>query len=267
MNRVRLALWLLCLWLPAGAHAWGDEGHEIVALIADHYLEPQVRSKVTALLNTDASGLTADRSIASEATWADRYRAQHRDTEDWHYVDREIDGTLPPVHGEIVGKIAQFRARLADPAATAGERLVALQFLLHLVGDLHQPLHAADDHDRGGNARQVAAAGERHDNLHHYWDSVFVARLGENPRTVADDLIADITPDERSEWIRGTPQDWAMESFRMAITEVYGPLPPEGPNGLRLLDERYVRAATLIVRRELQIAGVRLALVLNEALH
>ncbi|MFI4891739.1 MAG: S1/P1 nuclease [Steroidobacterales bacterium] len=266
MKRVRLALWLLCLWLPAGAHAWGDEGHEIVALIAAHYLEPQVRARITALLDTDASGLTADRGIAAESTWADLYRTHAPDTATWHYVDRETDGTMLPAHGEILARVAQFRAELADPATSAGERLLALQFLLHLVGDLHQPLHAADDHDRGGNTRQVVAAGERQGNLHHYWDIVFVARLGEDPRVVADALIAGITPRELEQAMRGTPQDWAAESFLVAKTEVYGRLPASAANGVRELDERYVREAMQTVRRQLQFAGVRLARVLNEAL-
>ena len=268
MKRVRPSRWLLCLclWLPGGAQAWSDAGHEIIALIADHYLQPQVRTRVIALLNTDLSGLTADRGIASEATWADRYRVQHRDTGTWHYIDREMDGTELPAHGEIVAKIAQFRTELADPATSAGERLLALQFLLHLVGDLHQPLHAADDHDRGGNTTQVIAAGEQQGNLHHYWDSVFVTRLGGSPRAVADALIADITPRERDEWKHGSPRDWAMESFAIAKADVYGRLPGARPDGVCLLDERYVRNAVQTVRRQLQIAGVRLALVLNAAL-
>ena len=74
MNRLHLAAAIGCLWLPCAAQAWGDEGHEITALIADHYLEPGVRARVKLLLATDASGLVGDRGIAAESTWADRYR-------------------------------------------------------------------------------------------------------------------------------------------------------------------------------------------------
>lgn len=263
--RLRLGLALLCLCLPAGAQAWGDEGHEIVALIADHYLLPGVRARVDLLLATDASGLTSNRGIAAESTWADRYREHHRDTQDWHYTDIEIDNS-PSSHGQLLAKIDQFRTELADPATSPSERLLALQFLLHLVGDLHQPLHAADNHDHGGNEQQVLAPGERRGNLHHYWDNVFVRNLGDNAQAVSRQLIAGITPAERAAAARGTPASWAMESFAIARVEAYGELPPAGPDGVHLLDERYVREATMTVQLQLQRAGLRLAQVLNEGL-
>jgi hypothetical protein len=265
MSCLRLIFALLILCIPAGAQAWGDEGHEVVALIADHYLLPEVRAQVGLLLATDESGLTGDRGIAAESTWADRYREHHRDTEDWHYVDNEIDNARP-AHGQLVAKIDQFRAELADPATSPAERLLALQFLLHLVGDLHQPLHAADNHDHGGNELRVIAPGKRRGNLHHYWDNVFVRNLGENPQAIAQQLIAGITPEERTDAARGTPLSWAMESFVIARVEAYGQLPPAGPDGVHLLDEHYVREATQTVRHQLQRGGLRLAQVLNDAL-
>ena len=265
MYCLRLVFSLLLLCLPAGAQAWGDEGHEIVALIADHYLLPEVRAQVDLLLATDESGLTGDRGIAAESTWADRFREHHRDTQDWHYVDIEIDKSRPS-HGQLVTKIDQFRVELADPATSPAERLMALQFLLHLVGDLHQPLHAADNHDHGGNELLVIARGTRRGNLHHYWDNVFVSNLGDSPQAISQQLIAGITPDDRAEAAHGTPLSWAMESYAIAGVEAYGQLPPAGPNGVHLLDEHYVREATITVRHQLQRAGLRLAQVLNEAL-
>jgi S1/P1 Nuclease len=144
--------------------------------------------------------------------------------------------------------------------------VVALEFLLHLIGDLHQPLHAADDRDRGGNDKQVRSAGERRGSLHHYWDNVFVRRLGQDPAAISQELIASMTPAERAEAMRGTPSTWARESFAIAQTEVYGQLPLPGADGVRHLDERYVSEAVLTVRHQLQIAGLRLALILDEAL-
>jgi len=252
--------------MSAGARAWGDEGHEIIALIADQYLRPEVRERVDSLLATDRTGLTANRGIAAESTWADRYRTLHRDTADWHYTDIEIDNSRPE-HGQLLAKIDQFRAELADPAASPGEHLLALQFLLHLVGDLHQPLHAADNHDHGGNETQVLALGERRASLHHYWDEVFVRNLGDDAQAVSQRLVAGITPAERAAAARGTPASWAMESFAIARVEAYGLLPPAGPYAVRLLDQGYVREATVTVQHQLQRAGVRLAQVLNEAMH
>jgi hypothetical protein len=143
---------------------------------------------------------------------------------------------------------------------------LALQFLLHLIGDLHQPLHASDARDRGGNDKQVSAAGERAGTLHYYWDTVFVERAGRDPTAVARELIADISWWQRRAWRRGSTADWAMQSFEIAKTQVYGKLPRARGDGTYPLDERYVRDASLTVRRQLQITGVRLARVLNDAL-
>ncbi len=283
---------LALLLLPIGAHAWGDEGHEIIALIAWNYLDPPVRTKVTQLLAADASGLTADRGIAAEATWADRFRdadrggsgVHYRATREWHFVDielkdRDLDAAcdahppLPggtyasagPAHACLIDKIEQFRRELATPGLPQSERLAALQFLLHLIGDLHQPLHASDDHDRGGNDKRVESAGYRAGNLHQYWDTVFVGRLGENSAAVARALIADISPARERQWRGGTTAAWAMQSFEVARTVAYGELPKPDAAGRYLLGAEYIRDATAAVRQQLERAGVRLAQVLNTA--
>ncbi len=288
-----------CLWLMLGltlgrpAGAWGDEGHEIVGLIAWHYLTPHVRARVQALLATDATDLVP-RDIAHESTWADKYRDSDRDgsrrryraTRDWHFVDLELDGVdleaachgrprLPPdtpaSRGPeddcIVDKIEEFRAELQSPRTDPGERLLALEFLLHFVGDLHQPLHAADDHDQGGNRKKVAGApGFRAANLHHDWDVEFVAPLGADAGDASDRLIARITEEQRRRWSRGTPVDWALESFSVAKTQAYGALPAPDASGRYRLSESYVADAVAISGDQLSKAGVRLALILNQAL-
>jgi hypothetical protein len=288
-----LAALLLAALLPTAAHAWGDEGHEVIGLIAEHFLTPTARRRVDALLATDGSRLTPDASIASETTWADRFRdsdrtaggARYRATREWHFVDielrdRDLDAAcyghpaLPrpvaasaaPAHRCIVDQIMAFRAELADPAVPAAERLAALQFLLHFIGDLHQPLHASDDHDRGGNDKHVAASGFARGTLHQYWDSVFVSRLGENSAAVAQRLSAEITPAERADWSRGTVADWAMQSFLLGRSLAYGQLPQADAAGGYDLPPAYVDAATEATRLQLERAGVWLAVVLNAAL-
>jgi nuclease S1 len=293
-DRLRnLALLALALLLPTGANAWGDEGHEIVALIAWNYLDPPVRAKAAQLLQSDASGLTADRGFAAEATWADRFRDADRGgarvnyeaTRQWHFVDIELAdhdvdagcfahpglaggvfASVGPAHACIIDKIEQFRRELAAPNLPQSERLIALQFLLHLIGDLHQPLHASDDHDRGGNDKRVEAAGYRAGSLHHYWDSVFVERLGENSATVAQELIGEITPAAERHWRAGTVSTWAMQSFEIAKRVAYGELPKPDADGRYRLSDAYVRDATAAVRLQLERAGIRLARVLNAAL-
>jgi hypothetical protein len=288
-----LALLACSVALPVyGALAWGDEGHRIIALVADRYLEISVRAKIAAMLAADADSLTAH-DIASAATWADRYRDSDRNgarqryerTWRWHFVNIELDDPnidtaclghppLPagsvasngPAQACVVDKIEQFTAELADPRTDPEERIVALKFVLHLVGDLHQPLHAADDHDAGGNRKQVVAEAFRPGNLHHYWDVEFVERLGTDPRQVAGTIAAGISDEQRREWSQGTPADWVMESFGLARKDAYGLLPEPSTRGVYVLDNPYVAAAVQDVRLQLSRAGVRLAVVINKAL-
>ncbi|MBL8482202.1 MAG: S1/P1 nuclease, partial [Rhodocyclaceae bacterium] len=130
----------------------------------------------------------------------------------------------------------------------------------------HQPLHAASDHDAGGNDKQVRAAGRAAGSLHHYWDTEFVRALGKTPQAAAERLIARTTPRQIGEWSAGDPARWAMQSFRAARTHAYGKLPAPGADGVRELPPEYVANANRVVAQQLARAGVRLAMVLNEAL-
>jgi len=272
--------------------AWGDEGHKVIGLIAEHYLDPAVRAKVATLLAADTDTL-AGHDIASEATWADKYRDSDRDTtklryqatRQWHFVDIELTRPdlaaacfghpqLPPgvlaSNGSpqacVVDKIDQFAAELGDRATSASEQLLALKFLLHFVGDLHQPLHAADDHDAGGNRKLVSDEGVHPGNLHYYWDVEFVERLGADPRQVAATLSGEISEAQRHEWSSGTPADWAMETFALARRDAYGLLPRPGDQSTYTLSPAYTKQAEQDVALQLSRAGIRLAFVLNQAL-
>jgi hypothetical protein len=269
--------------------AWGDEGHEIIALIAQSRLDPVARKNVDALLAADTDTLTAP-DIAEAATWADRFRdsdrnGARRNTRLWHFVDLELDGpdlnqacfgrpALPrgtpaangPAQDCVVDKIDEFAAELSNPSTDASERIVALKFLLHLVGDVHQPLHASDDHDRGGNEKRVSAAGMRAETLHHYWDTDFVEQLGANPQQIAVKLIAHISASDAHTWAQGNSADWAMESFKVAKDDVYGRLPAPNVRGKVRLTDFYIAMADRDVAMQLSKAGVRLAVMLNQAL-
>ena len=254
---------------PGAGWAWGDEGHEIIARIADHYLEPPARAKVAAMLAADATSLTRDTGMAAEATWADKFRdsdrngdqVRYRQTRAWHYIDIELDrprdgvacsprAGLPrgtpasrgPAQDCILDKIDQFRRELRGAATAPEERRLALQFLLHLVGDLHQPLHAADNHDHGGNDVMVESAGHRRGNLHHYWDTVFVEDLGRDAGEVAARLVGEISATQRRRWRSGSPADWARQSFEVARTQVYGKLPRSRAAGANRRAGRRARA-------------------------
>ena len=271
------------------ALAWGDEGHEVIALIAQSHLDPAVLKKLRALLAADADDLTAH-DIAAASTWPDKLRSLDDDsarkrTRQWHFVDIEIAapdlnracfghaplpaGTLAsngPAHACVVDKIEQFAAELASPATGPEEQIVALKFLLHFVGDLHQPLHAADDHDHGGNNERVTMLGIKGGNLHHFWDTVFVQQLGLNAARVAADLNEHITAPDIQAWSKGSPSDWAMESFTVAKEDAYGRLPQPNDRGTYRLSADYISMATRDVASQLSKAGVRLATMLNKVL-
>jgi hypothetical protein len=269
--------------------AWGDEGHEVIGLIARSFLGPVARQRVDALLAADADTL-AGHEIAAASTWADKFRDSDRNgarknTRQWHFVDLELSAPdldqacyghprvppgIPASNGPaqdcVVDKIDEFAAELANPATDPDERIVALKFLLHLVGDVHQPLHAADDHDRGGNEKRVSARGLHAETLHHFWDTEFVELLGPDPERISAMLVERISNSDLREWSRGEPADWAMESFGVARDDAYGRLPSPDERGRYRLPEAYVAMATRDVAARLSKAGVRLAWVLNRVI-
>ncbi len=274
----------VALHFPVGALAWGVEGHEIVAAIARGYLTPQVREKVDQMLAADQDPLTPHDMLA-EAIWADRYRSGHPETGGWHFVDIELEhpdlqsacfgfpaanpASQGPAQDCIVNKVMEFTKELADVATQAPERLLALKFLLHFVGDMHQPLHVSDNHDKGGNCVLVSLGGPRAVNFHSYWDTGVIQGLPEDPQAAADALVRRITPENKTAWEKGDPQTWAMEGFDIAKNVVYtiGSKPGCAPDPSPIsLPTGYDKIARDTAAGQLEKAGVRLAAILNGAL-
>ena len=176
-------------------------------------------------------------------------------------------GTLAsngPPKGCIVDKINQFLAELKNPKTDYEERLFALKFLLHFVGDLHQPLHTADNNDRGGNEVKVWS-GSKSLSLHHLWDTDFVRALARKPVVLSQVLLMQITPAQAASWRAGTPEEWAWEAFAIGQEHAYGD-PPLSAGESQQLDRAYVKQAETHVALQLSRAGVRLAHLLNQAL-
>jgi hypothetical protein len=274
------------LLLPGPALARAYEGHETIAVIARAYLTPAVRARVDAILATDTDTLTKP-DIISRATWADAWRAAgHKETADWHFVDDELDhpdlaaacfgypkpadpASAGPAQDCVVDKIEEFETELANPRTDAPERLLALKYLLHFVGDVHQPLHASDNHDRGGNCVTLSLGGSRTVNLHSWWDTSVVEALGTDPIALAATLGKQITPAQKAIWEKGAPRDWATESYRVAISVAYTLGSPAGcgsdPTPIALPSD-YEAKAKAAASVQIERAGVRLALLLNRAL-
>jgi nuclease S1 len=281
---------------PGKALAWGVDGHKIVALVAQQFLDPDVKKKVDALLKSDTDKLTA-KDIASRAVWADKYRDSDRNgkkirfngTRQWHFVDIELKSpnfdkacfdhsALPadtaaskgPAQSCVADKIQQFLAELKNPKTSKAERLLALKFLLHFVGDIHQPLHAADNNDQGGN--KVFVIFGKHtvaEKLHAYWDDVLVENLGKDVDQVAA-MLANKFKDKKADWMKGDPKAWANESFGQARDVAY-----KLPTATKLdkhkvksfvIDKAYDDKAQPVVAEQLAKGGMRLAMILNDAL-
>ena len=173
-----------------------------------------------------------------------------------------------------MGQIDRNLATLRERFAPRREKQRALKFLVHFVGDIHQPLHCADDGDRGGNDKwfRFYPGGPQKRyvwvNLHGFWDNLLQEKAVENPRRLASRLEKGVSPQDEREWSRGKAADWAYESFQIAKKEIYLEL-SEGP--LREKD-RWGKDLPLgygsekkreIVDRQLRKAGLRLAWLLN----
>jgi hypothetical protein len=287
MSRLVFIVFLIgALMAAEPALAWGALGHEVTALIAYKHLTPAARTKVDALLASDHDALTGH-DFASRATWADAYRETHRQTSAWHFVDIEIDhpdlttacfgfpklspGELAsqgPAQDCVVDKIDEFAAELKKPATPAAERLLAFKFLIHFVGDLTQPLHAADHRDRGGNCVGLADDPDGLKNLHAWWDVGAMKTLGSSPQAIATDLDQRITSQEARDWSRGDARTWAMDTFQVAKAAAYDlPSKPTcDERGSIILSPAYKVRSSHIAAVQLQKAGVRIAAVLNHAL-
>jgi hypothetical protein len=280
----------LCVWSAVGvagpASAWGDLGHEVAALIAYDHLTPKARTRVDALLAADKDTLTGS-GFADRAVWADRYRAYNRATAPWHVIALDLDSpSLPaacagpkklasgqaasagPSQDCVVDKIDQFAAELRDPATPEPERILALKYLIHFTGDLEQPLHASDDHDRNGECIGLVPPAHHATNLHAYWDEGAVEALGGDARAIAARLKRDITPAKVKAWSAGTPGDWAMDSYGVARDVAYQipSLPDCEAHATITLSRAYQAHAQSATAVQLEKAGVRIAAELNASL-
>jgi len=236
---------------------WWDLGHRVVAELAESRLTPHTREAVRDILD--------GQSLADASVWADNIRQYRHDADKLHYVNIPLAETryVPERHcpgGQcIIAAIEQERHVLADPAASPEERAEALRFLIHFMGDLHQPLHVADDGDRGGNQRAVTFLGHATD-LHKVWDGELIDSSVVNQAEYFESLRRRMESLDLRALEAGTVVDWAMEGHRIAVEHAYR-LPRDGRIG-----RAYVRANRPVIDRALIAGGVRLAKVLNEAL-
>jgi hypothetical protein len=243
------------------AFSWGASGHSIIAEIAQHRLDPQVFAQIEQLLGRQVS-------IASIASWADDITQQRPDTVNWHFVNIPYDATTydaahecqPNPKGDCVIKaIERSLATLKKPSAPKDQRVEALKFLVHFVGDVHQPLHTIDRNDAGGSKLAVVFF-DTPMSLHMVWDVGIIDHRtydwGEYVRTLEHNWLPG---KDTCALESGDPVVWALQAHAAAVNVVY-----VLPEDLKL-GEAYYQQSLPIVDQQLALAGIRLARVLDEA--
>ena len=311
LDRVnRFALLLLC---ATPAFPWGCEGHRTVAMVALGQLTPHALAMASNLLPGEPPGLSPRHfcghsnlpPFADVSTWADDIRDKRKETAPWHFIDiplgvarDHVNDGCPAATGCITSALRSQLDVLRSTSSGNAQKFEALIFVIHFVGDLHQPLHAATNNDRGGNCVPVAfftqepkesASGENfRPNLHGVWDTDLLERIDSehDPARFAGELSKEFRT-AMSTWNQEpiNLDDWAWESHQLAISAVYGDLAEkitvETPASVescaddnhvarRLsqlhekIDERYLADASPAIRQQLAKAGTRLATLLNQ---
>jgi hypothetical protein len=248
---------LICLFLPALAHAWGPAGHRLVAELAQGQLDPAIAAQ--------ARRLIGGQSLADVATWADdlrhdeSQRALGRATAPLHYINFadsacRYDAARDCANGRcVVAAIERYANVLGDRSRSDAERAEALRFVVHFVADAHQPLHAGYRADRGGNRFQVQFNG-RGSNLHSVWDTPVLASRKLGWPRYARELARTPLPAAT-----GSAAQWAEESCR--ATRDDGIYPDK-----HRVDARYLARMRPLAERRVRSAAARLAAVLERAL-
>lgn len=275
MYRLLMALLLV---LPSPALAWWEYGHATIAEIALAKSAPKTRAAVRALIAQSGQLATPTcpiHNIGEASVWADcikGLRERFSYQSNWHYQNVDVCKSfdLKPACADgncVSAQVTRNAKLLADKSLPVRERVMALAFLVHFVGDLHMPLHAGDRSDRGGNDLKAAYgdyAGARL-NLHSVWDGYLAERAISTPPGGTNGILSEVTP----EMANGTVEDWSRESWTVARDAVYASAlgDPCGPKPARaVLDNATIAQLVPVTRLQVARGGMRLARLLDEAL-
>lgn len=251
------------LWFASlSVQAFGFDGHQIVANIADAHLTPKSIARIQAITNEP---------LAELATWPDKVKkqSQWQHTAAWHYLsiddDENWQGYLHSSKGDVLTALTAQTQVLQDKLSSQQDKRNALAFVVHLIGDLHQPLHIGRRGDLGGNKVKVNWFGQA-SNLHKVWDTGLIQQKGLSVAAYSQLLISESADHEMQSWAEAiTPLDWAKESKTMRVG-VYDFVKPDWFWQRPKLADDYFETHQLTIELRLQQAGVRLAGWLNHHL-
>ncbi|MGL6044746.1 MAG: S1/P1 nuclease [Sandaracinobacteroides sp.] len=248
------AVLLLSTAFHAPALGWSQTGHRVTGAIADRHLGPRARAGLQDILGSE--------SLAEASTWPDFMRSStdnfwQKQAGPWHYVTVPQGKTYAevgaPPEGDAVTALKRFSATVQNPKAPLAERRLALRFIVHIVGDLSQPLHVGNGTDRGGNDVKVTLFGEP-TNLHAVWDGGLIDSENLAYSEWTQWLLAAATPQQLRDWSSADPLQWLADSA--ALRDRIYPATPE-------LGYAYVFENRERVRQQLTKGGLRLAATLN----
>lgn len=233
--------------------AWGQTGHRVVGLVAERHLSKKARKRINQILQ--------DNSLAEVSTWMDDIRSDpiYNYTADWHWVtipdNLTYEQSAKNPKGDVVMKIEELAAALKSKKLSTEKEQESLKFLIHLVGDLHQPLHVGGKDDSGGNAVKVQWFGQP-SNLHRVWDSDMI----DSKNLSYTDLAGFLDEPSKSQikiWQSGTVREWA-EGMKVYRPQIYN-LPPDSKLGYRYSYDNFNTVELVLLE-----GGIRLAGLLNE---
>jgi hypothetical protein len=255
----KLILGIVIIYAPLQSMAWGAEGHRIAGQIADSYLTPKARKVIEAILGNEGIAITSN--------WADFIKSDpaYSYTNTWHYIDLDKTYTYPALQAylnhdtniDAYSKLQFLIGELKKKNLTKADKLLYLRMLIHIVEDVHQPLHTGHTEDKGGNEIKVTWFNNQ-TNLHSVWDSQLIdfQQLSYTEYTAA---INHTTAAQRAEWQKAPISEWIFESSQIA-EKLYS----EVKSGDSLNGYKYNFNHIDIVNRQLLKAGVRLAGILNQ---
>lgn len=255
----KLILGMAVIYAPLRSLAWGTEGHRIAGQIADSYLSAKARAAIKAILG--------DQSIAITSNWADFIKSDPNFSylSAWHYLDLDKAYTLPELQEflnrdtnvDAYTKLNFLIAELKKKDLSRENKLLYLRMLIHIVEDVHQPLHVGHAEDKGGNDIKVTWFNSP-TNLHSVWDSQLI-EFQQLSYTEYTAMINHTTAAQRTEWQKAPISQWLFESSQIA-----GKLYAETKSGDALNGYKYNFDHIAIVNQQLLKAGVRLAGILNQ---
>ncbi len=278
-------------WANHPAQCWWETGHRAVARVAAGHLTAVARTRVARILNAADSPEAVANALAQASTWADETKADTQ-TGEWHYIDLTLQdhkSDIPlrcPAENCAPARIHLFAVQLSSGQENQRySELDALRYLVHFVGDIHQPLHTISDADLGGNCERLDPPIGTAKTLHAVWDGILVNEIDPDDNALARGLEQEIQQFSDSEihgLSRGRVNDWAWESHQLAKHVIYRQLhipvepiefpktckdaPPAITEFTPDIDADYLNRMKPVVRTQLIKAGLRLARLLNEFL-